>query len=445
MNAQLLRDQIITHDWFPRRAAEYYRWYPKTLHQVDPLASVEVRASEIEGIYLHIPFCDEICRFCPFNKQTTSEEVLDRYVTALVRQIEQLGGSAAAGGISFVYFGGGTPSVLTARQVEKILDAIARRCSIGNTVEITLEAHPRDCTDEYLSQLKSAGVNRISSGVQSFSDRILSTIHATHTAELSHGAVAAMSKNFDNWGLDLLYRCPGQSTGAWEEEFKTLSNYASPAHISCYSLFLPDDSAQPTAVEDVDQAIIAQTILEDAGFAHYASCATGGFDYAKPGHECAYEKRHWGAPQASYAAFGSGAIGFLSGRTTVNYHDTSRYIEAVEKGRSTIFLTSKPDTKELKRRFMVLGVKVLEVDLRQYEQAFESSAQIDFEDEFRSLEEGGMIGVNATTLKLTNLGRYYVDQISEVFWSSRERDTLHPETSALRAMEQKAYAAIRKT
>ncbi|MEO8649849.1 MAG: hypothetical protein ABI539_11850, partial [Acidobacteriota bacterium] len=99
MNSQTLRDQIISHDWFPRRAAEYYRWYPKTLCQVDLLVSLELRASEIEGIYLHIPFCDEICRFCPFNKQTTSEELLDRYVATLVRQIEQLKGAATADGL----------------------------------------------------------------------------------------------------------------------------------------------------------------------------------------------------------------------------------------------------------------------------------------------------------------------------------------------------------
>jgi coproporphyrinogen III oxidase-like Fe-S oxidoreductase len=91
---------------------------------------------------------------------------------------------------------------------------------------------------------------------------------------------------------------------------------------------------------------------------------------------------------------------------------------------------------------MVLGVKVLEVDLRQYEVAFESSALIDFEGEFRSLEDDGMIEVNATTLKLTNLGRYYVDQISEVFWSSAEQDTPHPETNALRAVEQRFQAAL---
>ncbi len=442
MNSQTLRDQIISHDWFPRRAAEYYRWYPKTLCQVDLLVSLELRASEIEGIYLHIPFCDEICRFCPFNKQTTSEELLDRYVATLVRQIEQLKGAATADGLSFIYFGGGTPSVLTANQVGRIIDTIVHFCSIGNALEVTLEAHPRDCTDDYLSQLRTAGVNRISSGVQSFSDRILSTIRATHSAELSRHAIATMPKYFDNWGLDLLYRCPGQSAEVWEEEFNILLKDVSPAHVSCYSLFLPDYSAQPTAVEDVEQAIIAQSILEDAGYAHYASCATGGFDYSKPGCECAYEKRHWGAPQASYAALGSGAIGFLSGRTTVNYHDPSRYIEAVEKGRSTIFLSSEPDRNELKRRFMVLGVKVLQVDLRQYEVVFKSSAQIDFEDEFRSLEEDGMIEVNATTMSLTNLGRYYVDQISEVFWSSEEQNTPHPETNALRAIEQRAQAAL---
>lgn len=438
MEAELLRKQIISHEWFPRRSAEYYRWYPKSLHPVKPSVFDTLNTSPIEGIYIHIPFCDEICSFCPFNKQTTASELVDRYVTAIAQEIRLLKGRELTDGISFVYFGGGTPSVLTPSQIEKIVDTAAKTCNFAEGIEITVEAHPRNCTDEYLSELRHVGVNRVSSGIQSFSDEILTTIRATHVASLSTSAVTTMPKHFDNWGVDLLYRCQGQTHKKWEDDLDILLEIAPPEHISCYTLSLPDDRNQPTVEEDVEFAVVAQSRLEAEGYSHYASCATGGFDYARVQRECVYEKRHWGAPQAPYVALGSGAIGFLAGMTTVNYHDTLRYINSATKGESTIFLTSSHNIEELKRRYLVLGVKTLDVNLSQYEILFGNAAVEDFIDEFKILTDNGMVRISEEILELTNLGRYYVDQISEIFWSPSERDTPHPETNSLRAVEQRA-------
>jgi oxygen-independent coproporphyrinogen-3 oxidase len=438
MEFESLRKQIISHDWFPKRSAEYYRWYPKSLHPVERNLHKTFEMSPIEGIYVHIPFCDEICSFCPFNKQITSSEIVDQYVTAIAKEIRLLRGRELTPGLSFIYFGGGSPSVLTPGQIGKLIDTANKACSFADGMEITIEAHPRNCTDEYLRAVKGAGVNRISSGIQSFSDEILTVISATHVASLSKKAVDTMPKYFENWGVDLLYRCPGQTIEKWEEDLNILLEIAPPEHISCYTLSLPDDRNQPTVEEDVELAVFAQARLEAEGYSHYASCATGGFDYAKPSRECTYERRHWGAPQAPYAALGSGAIGFLGGMTTVNFHDTQRYVRAALSGNSTIFSSSTENIEELKRRYMVLGVKTLNISLMDYELEFGNPANEDFNQEFKTLVDNGMIQIDDHTIKLTNLGRYYVDQISEEFWSVAERNTPHPETNNLRAVEQKA-------
>ena len=436
MDSKLLAEQIISHPWFPRRSAEYYRWYPKSLHPIKPAALDTLSTSKIEGIYLHIPFCDEICSFCPFNKQTTSPDLVDDYVCAITREIRLLKDREPAAGLSFVYFGGGTPSILSAAQVEKIIDAASGSCRFATGIEITLEAHPRNCVDEYLAALRKIGVNRISSGIQSFSDEILCAISATHSAHQSTAAVTAMPRHFDNWGVDLLYRCPGQTVRCWEEDLDTILTVAPPEHISCYTLFLPDDRRQPTVQEDVHMAVAAQSRLEAAGYSHYASCATGGFDYARPGKECVYEARHWGAPQASYSAIGSGAIGFLGGMTTVNYHDTRGYVHRALNGDATVSLSSTQNVNELKHRYFVLGVKTLSVDLKSYSESFGTSAMDDFDNEISSLEAEGLAEIDEKSLSLTNLGRYYVDQISEIFWSLSETGTPHPETNTLRLVEQ---------
>lgn len=436
MDPKLLAEQVISHPWFPRRSAEYYRWYPKSLHPIEATALDTLSTSQIEGIYLHIPFCDEICSFCPFNKQITSTELVDQYVDAIIREIRLLKDRESAAGLSFIYFGGGTPSILSAAQVEKIVDTAAGTCRFAERIEITMEAHPRNCVDDYLAALRNIGVNRISSGIQSFSDDILRAISATHNAKISTAAITAMPKHFDNWGVDLLYRCPGQTVRSWEADLETLLMIAPPEHISCYTLFLQDDRKQPTVQTDVYMAVAAQSLLEVAGYSHYASCATGGFDYARLGRECVYEARHWGAPQASYAAIGSGAIGFLGGMTTVNYHDTRAYVHRALNGDPTVSLSSTENVKELKHRYFVLGVKTLSVDLARYSDSFGTSAVDDFANEIHRLEAEGLAQLHEKSLSLTNLGRYYVDQISEVFWSVSETEVPHPETNSLRLVEQ---------
>lgn len=441
----MLRDKILRHPWFPRRSAEYFRWYPMRL---DAPADVErLRSSTfqpIEGIYIHVPFCHEICTFCPFNKRQVAAEGLARYLAALKSEVHLYGelASAAPEGLSFVYFGGGTPSVLSPALVGELLSEIDLVFGIGNRAEITLEIHPTDVHKEYLLGLRSAGISRLSTGIQSFSEPVLRRMGATHSAVDSQRCIELIPMMFDNWGLDLLYRCVGQTAADWGGELNTLLGGARPTHVSCYSLALPDASSQPAPSEDVDLGVRGKEVLEQAGYVHYASCATGGFDYCLPGFKCKYEDRHWGAPQASYLAIGAGALGFVGEHLTVNLHDVSHYCQRTEAKQLPLLATRRAEGGELKRRYFVLGVKTLEVDLNPFRLLFGIEPQVDFSDLFEQLDQLGLARVSSDLLALTDVGSFFVDQISEAFWSVEEGAHTHPETHELKKLERKFWVQM---
>jgi len=435
MSGLHLEDRVKAHGWFGRRLAEYYRWYPK---RIDPPKVDQLMMSprSIEGVYVHVPFCDELCVFCPFNKRRSHDVDLASYVAAMRSEIDQYSAFCTSNGLKFIYLGGGTPSVLPPGAVEELLVALSERFAIADDCEISVEVHPSHATKDYLNSLRRIGVTRVSSGIQSLDDQLLGRIGATHTGVQSVAALEAISETFSAWGLDLLYRCPGQSVREWEESLEKTIRTWNPPHVSCYTIYLPDPSEQPTREEDVEMAVIANELLSSSGHEHYASCATGGFDHALPGHRCQYEVRHWGAPQASYLGIGAGAIGFVGDTVTVNVHDPAKYARLAATLLPIIATTAVTST-ELQHRYFVLGVKAIEVPLDPFQSTFGTSPHVVFKGQFQDLIDADLATLDheKKMLRLTDVGRFFVDQVSECFWSQAEMGIPHPETDSLRRLE----------
>jgi len=422
-----------SHPLFATRESDYIRWYPKGLTPFPggPLPT-PMRPS---GIYIHVPFCDRLCKFCPFNKRVTSPQAVNDYVEALLSELRLYGAQCESPGIEFVYFGGGSPSVLDAATMARLVAAIRAHFPLTSRAEITAECHPTHMSLAYACGLRAAGVTRVSMGIQSFDPACLERMGAQHTVEDGVAAIEAATSEFERVGIDILFRTAGQNEEHLLQQLDRAVCLEGINHISLYSLVLKDMRTLPDEDVEAQLTVAAHTFLLKAGFEHYASCANGGFDFARPGHQCQYEKQHWGAPQREFLGLGPGALGFVGRSVTVNGLKLDRYVASLRKERLPLVSVTTAGTEELERRYFVLGVKTLEVAFQPFVDAFGLDPRIRFQAQFDYLSGTGLATINESGLTLTALGRLFVDSVSALFFSAEQSSIPHPEEPEIRQLE----------
>lgn len=275
------------------------------------------------GIYVHIPFCKKRCLYCDFFS-TTLLERRKAYVDALLREIAAR--KEEAGAIHTIYLGGGTPSTLDAEDIQRILRAIGTE----QATEITMELNPGDATETYLKQIRAAGINRLSIGIQSFQDELLTLIGRRHTAAQALTAVSmAQQAGFDNLSIDLMYALPTQTMEQWKADIETALRL-NVQHISSYGLMYEEgtaltrqmESGQLQAIdEDTENAMYDYLCerLQEAGFVHYEVS-----NFALPGYEAQHNSNYWnGTP---YVGIGAGAHNYIGVERSWNPDDLETYI-----------------------------------------------------------------------------------------------------------------------
>ena len=279
------------------------------------------------GLYLHIPFCNGKCAYCDFYSAFTNEELLDSYLTALIREIKQWGGKINRP-IDTIYLGGGTPSLLNHRLVP-LLKAVYDNFKVLDNAEITLELNPADNVLEILQNAKLAGVNRISIGAQSGDDEELLTLGRRHTASETVNAVkVARELGFDNLSLDLMLGLPNSSSETFKKSLDFVLSL-SPKHISAYilkieentrffktqnTLNLPDDDSI------CDQYLLMCDTLEKAGFCHYEIS-----NFAKNSFESQHNLKYWNCDE--YLGIGPSAHSFFNGKRFFYPRDLKQFIK----------------------------------------------------------------------------------------------------------------------
>ena len=283
------------------------------------------------GLYLHIPFCAAICNYCNFNRGLLDDSLKRRYVDALVTEIERAAEPQTS--IDTIYFGGGTPSLLSAPEVARILDACRTAFDLATDHEITLEANPETISGELLEGYRAAGVNRLSFGVQSFDDRELRRLGRLHSAETARRAVAAArGAGFDNISLDLMMWLPEQRIEQWLASVDALIALG-PEHASLYLLELypnaplkedmaragwslaPDDDAATMYLEGLSR-------LDAAGYEQYEIS-----NVARPGRRARHNVKYW--QDGDWLGFGCGAHSTREGVRWRNVAATMDYIRRV--------------------------------------------------------------------------------------------------------------------
>ena len=286
------------------------------------------------GLYIHIPFCKAKCIYCDFYSLPRSEEKMDAYTDALRRSLARFSDAAQGYAVDTVYFGGGTPSYLGADRLCGILETVFACYHVDRNAEITTEANPDSAREvPALRQLRSAGFNRISLGMQSADDEELRRIGRIHThGETVEAVEAARAAGFDNLSLDLIYGLPAQSAARWRENLRAAIALR-PEHLSCYGLKveegtplyrqretmrLPDDDAQ------AEEYLAAVETLASAGYAQYEIS-----NFARPGRESRHNLKYW--TMQEYLGFGPGAHSDFAGRRFACARDLNAYLAGEER------------------------------------------------------------------------------------------------------------------
>lgn len=314
------------------------------------------------GIYIHIPFCVSKCLYCDFFSFPADSGTKNAYIDALCRQIESAAGEVRDGyRVVSVFFGGGTPSILEAGMLTKVLDCVRANFVMAEDCETTVECNPGTVDAVKLGIYRQSGVNRLSFGLQSADDSELRALGRIHTfRDFLESYEAARKSGFDNINVDLMSALPGQTLKSWSRTLKTVAALR-PEHISAYSLIIEDGTPLAEAVSADRQALLLPDeeteremyyltgeYLEAAGYGHYEIS-----NYARPGRECRHNIIYW--KRGDYIGFGAGASSFLNGKRYAA-KDILAYIEAPDKA------FGEPETltaADSMAEFMFLGMRML--------------------------------------------------------------------------------------
>lgn len=286
------------------------------------------------GLYIHIPFCKQACYYCDFHfsvNQARKKELVNAIVHELILQKHYLRMP-----LETIYFGGGTPTVLSADEFRQIMETIQSNYLIRSSPEITMEANPEDLTAEKLDELKSGGINRLSIGIQSFSDDILAYLNRSHNARIAIDSVyKARDRGFSNISIDLIYSIPDQPEPVWRQNIETALSLK-PDHISAYALTVENNTVfgrwtskgkftpktDDTAADELDLLI---NKLEQAGYEHYEVS-----NFCKPGFHSKHNSSYWSGVE--YLGVGPSAHSFNGITRQYNIYNNHHYIRSLNSG-----------------------------------------------------------------------------------------------------------------
>jgi oxygen-independent coproporphyrinogen-3 oxidase len=288
------------------------------------------------SIYIHIPFCKQACHYCDFHFSTSlkhKDALIDAICKELILRKDELRRH-----IDCIYFGGGTPSLLTEQDLNKIFKTIYAHFKMVDKPEITLEANPDDITELKLQEFKNVGINRLSLGVQSFFEEDLKVMNRAHDSIEAKESIKLVKKYFDNYSIDLIYGMPDMDLNRWKENLDIALDFDVP-HLSCYALTVEPDTALKRFIEkdlispvDDEQAALHFDYLYDTltkqGYEHYEFS-----NFSKPGYFSQNNQSYWTGK--CYLGIGPSAHSFNgSDKRTWNIKNNIKYIKALEAGRS---------------------------------------------------------------------------------------------------------------
>jgi oxygen-independent coproporphyrinogen-3 oxidase len=383
------------------------------------------------GLYIHVPFCSAICNYCTFNRGLFDHALKTEYVGAALKEIQRAGDLVTpfgAGGrdADTIFFGGGTPSLLEPEEIGAMVDACRSSFALAPGSEITLEANPESVTPEKLAGFRAAGINRLSFGVQSFSDAELQRLSRLHSASRARDAFGmARDAGFDNISIDLMMWLPQQSIEEWVESVDALIGLK-PEHASLYLLEIYPNSplresmttSRWTVAADDDAAdmyLQAMARLDAAGYEQYEIS-----NVARPGLKSRHNLKYW--TDGEWIGFGPGAHSTRGGVRWRNLSATPEYIGAVQTGGQLIAERRVLSPQDGVEEALFTRLRLSEgIDLDLVELRYGVDVWRQYGAELQRFVEAGLLIYDDRRLKLTRAGMLLANEIMTVFLGSHVR------------------------
>jgi oxygen-independent coproporphyrinogen-3 oxidase len=414
---------------FETKDNEFIAWYPCCLNENDANHVWDKRRA---GYYIHIPFCTAICDYCGFAVQRLKGADVSQYLKALQWEITQY---AESGQLSNHYFdcghfGGGTPSVLEAKDLVAIKNLVHSSFDVKDTAEITVEVNPISFTEAKAGCYIEGGINRISLGLQSFQDRLLKLIGRPHRAvDVKNALQAAKRSGVDNFSLDIIFGIPSQTIQELKNDLARAVDTGA-THLSCFRLEIIPFTAlklrsasstfPPSLKTDTvnEMEDIIRQYLGGQGYREY-----GVFNFAKSGYESIHNDIAFMAPQDEYIGFGNSSYSYINGYVYCNYADVQDYTNTVCQGVLPIAYAKRVNTHELMSRYFVLGLKFLKVERENFIRLFGMAAEQVFGSTLERLQHSGYLRSTDDGWEVTVLGRRYINNVCKEFYVGENRES----------------------
>lgn len=380
---------------------------------VDSDESCHFTRMQARSVYIHVPFCAHRCGYCDFTLVARKDHLVGRYLEALQREMAVVSGRPE---VETVFLGGGTPTHLSATELNQLMQLILDRFQLAGDCEFSVEANPFALTNEKLDVLQQAGVNRLSLGIQSFDATVLATLERDHRSDDVNDCVLRAKQRFQNIAFDLIFAVPGQTLELWQSTLKQ-AVALQPTHISTYGLTFEKGTAFWTrrlkgqlqqSDDELERAMYAASMddLADAGFEQYEIS-----NFARPNRRCRHNQVYWTG--RDYWGFGPGAASFLNGSRRLNHRSVTSWMKLVMSDQSPVIEVETLSPEESAREAAALGLRRNEGINRAEFQARTGFVLDDLLGSERDrLQKKGLIWDNSTSLGLTREGRFLSDYVA---------------------------------
>jgi putative oxygen-independent coproporphyrinogen III oxidase len=375
----------------------------------------------IKAAYFHIPFCAQICHYCDFNKVFFKGQPVDEYLQAMEKEMKNIIENFPAAELKTIFVGGGTPTVLEIKQLDRFLNSIYKYFRFNvNEVEFTFEANPNELSKKKLKLLKEAGVNRLSFGVQTFDDKLLQKIGRTHRKhDVLQTIEMAKEIGFSNISIDLMYGLPEQTIDHFRETLN-IAFSLDVEHFSAYSLIIEpktvfynlwkkDMLPLPTQEEEAEMYEWAMEQMERHGYKQYEIS-----NYAKPGFESRHNLTYWNNEE--YFGIGAGAHSYVHGKRNVNAGPLKKYMNLIQETGFPYIESHEVTLAEKMEEEMFLGLRKTEgVSKEKFVQKYHRSLYDVFGNQIAEQKQRGLLEETDTHIRLTHRGKLLGNEVFQAF------------------------------
>lgn len=374
----------------------------------------------VRGVYIHIPFCHQICNYCDFNKFFFHNQPVDEYIEMLGKEMALWADDLKNASVETIFIGGGTPTSLSVEQLERLFSLIHLHIPMEHVVEFTSESNPDELTLEKMQVMRKFGVNRLSMGVQTFDQELLKVLGRTHAnAHVYEVIEYAKQTDFPSISIDLMYGLPNQTMEQWKTTLKEAFRLNLP-HISAYSLLVEPKTIFYNLLskgklslpgEDLEAEMYSY-LMEEMNKNGYSQYEISNF--AHEGKESKHNLLYWDNDE--YIGLGAGAHGYVGGVRYSNHGPLKKYMESIQLDEKPIMMQKEVTLIEKMEEEMFLGLRKNEgVSLERFEQRYGQSLQQVYGNEIEELLRKDLIAIDHHFIKLTRRGRFVGNEVFQYF------------------------------